>query len=71
MSEKKILPHQQRVVDELGELLKKTAKLDEFLETNTFEAMQFEERMFLVLQQKAMWAYADALHDRLVYWGIF
>jgi hypothetical protein len=71
MRDKRIpLPHQKRVVDELAELLKKSAKLDEFLQTNTFEAMELQEQMLLAQQQRAMWAYADILNDRIVYWGV-
>ncbi|UOD28768.1 DUF2829 domain-containing protein [Massilia violaceinigra] len=59
-------PHQQRVIDERGDLVGKLDKLTLFLETVQFSTLDMAEQSRLHLQCKAMAAYAGVLAERIV-----
>lgn len=67
MSEKKeLLPHQQRVVDELAEVKERTSKLGSFILDNPiFLGLPDEEIADLKTQYDAMCVYVDALERRI------
>lgn len=61
----KLLPHQQRVVEEKRELDEKREKLSTFMGTPTYAALDVEERMLLVGQRSYMRGYSITLGDRI------
>lgn len=65
MSEKQLLPHQQRVVEERNELVDKVTKLHSFFNTEIFESLPGEDQELLVKQEKVMKEYSDILLDRI------
>ncbi len=60
-----MLPHQERVVQEKKELDEKIKKLDLFMNTDTYKALDREERDRLVSQQYHMVGYSRALMGRI------
>lgn len=61
----KLLPRQQRVVDEKAELDAKLANLDKFINSDKFLSVEQSERKRLVLQAAAMRVYSLILADRI------
>lgn len=62
--------HQARVVREFAELVTKIEKLRTFLFSDTFSNLPPVEQGLLLGQLNAMHNYADALNDRLLFWGV-
>lgn len=63
---KVFLPHQQRVVDELNELMEKQVAIKKFIdESDIFKGLDFDEQKRLVNQQFAMEQYASILRERI------
>jgi hypothetical protein len=61
-----MLPHQQRVVDELTELQGKLDKLNEFVENNPiFQVLSADEQNLLIEQSHVMAQYVGILEDRI------
>lgn len=59
-------PHQQRVVNELGELQGKIDALSKFIDENDFfKSLAFDERVRMILQRRAMKEYAGILQQRI------
>lgn len=59
-------PHQQRVVNELGELRVKIDALSKFIDENDFfKSLEFDERVRMILQRRAMKEYAGILQQRI------
>jgi hypothetical protein len=58
-------PHEQRVVEERDELQTKTRKLGEFLETQTYSNLPYEDRKLLNIQHATMQAYSEILNTRI------
>lgn len=58
-------PHQQRVVDEKNELDSKLEKLIEFLDTQLFLGLPFEEKLRLRRQSVVMDEYSNILAARI------
>lgn len=58
-------PHEEPVVQERDELLARTRKLGEFLETQTYGGLPYEGRMLLSIQHATMQAYAEVLNARI------
>ena len=72
--EKKLQPHQQRVVDEKTELDTKIAALSAFIATfnegfSKFAALPEPERLLLYSQHRAMVAYSSILNERIAAFG--
>lgn len=65
-----LLPHQQRVVDELGQLIDKIEKLREFISSEKFRGLNALDRNLLQEQFEVMEAYADILNQRIACWGV-
>lgn len=63
--EKRMLPHQQRVVDEKAELDDKIAKLEAFKKGDLFKSLDVEDRALLVVQATYMEAYSKTLGKRI------
>lgn len=63
--EKKMLPHQQRVVDEKAELDDKLAKLKAFKESDLFNSLEIEDRVLLIVQCTYMREYSKILGKRI------
>ncbi len=63
--EKQLLPHQQRVVDELAELQDKVNKLSIFIDTNLFQELSHTDRHLLTTQLDAMRVYGNILAMRI------
>jgi hypothetical protein len=65
-TEKKMLPHQQRVVDEANELREKFLKLDAFILDNPiYKELEKEEQKDLKLQRTYMELYLLTLERRI------
>jgi hypothetical protein len=62
-------PHQQRVVDELVDLQKKTKALDAFIGGDVYCSLSVEERGRLRVQFHFMAGYADVLAQRIAAFG--
>ena len=60
-----LLPHQQRVVDELADLSEKRDKLTAFFNTEIFKGMRLAERSLLLRQHSAMFQYVEILKERI------
>ena len=60
-----LLPHQQRVVDELADLSEKLDKLTAFFKTEIFKGMRLAERSLLLRQHNAMFQYVEILKERI------
>jgi hypothetical protein len=60
-----LAPHQQRVLDEKGELDGRLSKLREFFATPTFEALDADERDRLTRQSQVMGEYSLILNERI------
>lgn len=60
-----LLPHQQRVVDELADLSEKLDKLTAFFNTEIFKGMRLAERSLLLRQYSAMFQYVEILKERI------
>lgn len=58
-------PHQQRVVDERAELDSKLSKLNAFIDSATFNALDADEQNLLKQQAATMAMYSDILTDRI------
>lgn len=59
-------PHQQRVVDEKGELDKKAKDLSEFIgNSQVFETLDNAEQERLKEQNDIMWQYSEILGARI------
>lgn len=58
-------PHQQRVVDEKNALDEKLIKLSAFVRTDTFTALEAEDKQLLRRQREVMLDYSDILGDRI------
>lgn len=66
MTEEKLAPHQQRVVDEKTELDKKAHALSQFIGHNPlFEAIDAEEQDRMKEQNDIMWQYSEILGKRI------
>lgn len=65
MSETKLLPHQERVVDELQELTIKRDSLLSFLDTKIFKSMESQDRNLLIIQLETMDTYVYILTCRI------
>lgn len=65
MSEKKILPHQERVVEELQELIIKRDSLLNFLDTEVFKKMESQDQNLLIIQLETMDTYIYILTCRI------
>nr|WP_315173550.1 hypothetical protein [uncultured Flavobacterium sp.] len=63
--EKKLQPHEQRVVDERTELDEKITKLHAFFKTEIFNNLQEEDRNLLEEQVQLMMNYSDVLLKRI------
>jgi len=62
----KMLPHQQRVVDEKKELDEKATKLSDFIGTNPiFDSIDAAEQERLKEQCEIMWEYSEILGRRI------
>lgn len=57
--------HEERVVQERDDLLKKIRKLGEFLETQTYSNLAYEDRKLLNIQHTTMQTYAEVLNARI------
>lgn len=65
-SEKELLPHQQRVVEETKELGSKVKNLTAFIRDNeVFKNLPSNEQRLLTLQLSAMSLYLDVLLRRI------
>lgn len=60
-----MLPHQQRVVDEKGDLDEKIEKLSRFIDGETFLTLDMAERTRLETQRIAMRTYSAILQERI------
>ena len=58
-------PYQARVVEEKAELDEKLAKLQAFLSTPIYQALDSEERIRLQRQSSIMQEYSDILAERI------
>lgn len=58
-------PYQVRVIDECEELGEKLAKLEPFIGSEPFNALDSENQMLLQKQQIAMINYRDILRERI------
>ena len=56
---------QERVVEERKELAEKAKNLDRFLDSDTYDALDADERATLIVQAHAMMLYASALDVRI------
>lgn len=65
MADKQLQPHQQRVVDERQELQVKHMKLGAFIQSETFEKLDLENRLLLKAQELVMSAYIGVLDERI------
>lgn len=65
-----LVPYQRRVVDELNELRLKLEKLNQFVETKTFDNLPFDEQKRLLKQSSLMSKYVDVLQDRIVHFEL-
>lgn len=66
MGEKKLLPHQVRVVNEANELAAKIKSLNEFIEfDDRFHEQTFAEQILMQSQLKAMMKYNACLSNRI------
>ena len=65
--EKELLPHQQRVVDELSELKDKTnyVKEEDYLDNPIYLKLDTEDQKDMQTQFDAMCIYCDALERRI------
>ena len=63
-----LLPHQQRVVDELNELSTKVGKLNAFIETKLFDSLDESEKDRLRRQFAIMMDYQQVLAERIGAW---
>ena len=65
-TEKKLAPHQQRVVDEHTELKSKAKLLSHFIGVNPiFETLDEKEQELLREQNDVMWLYVEILGKRI------
>lgn len=64
--EKKLQPHQLRVIDEYIELRERFLKLQIFLSSKKFEEVKLEQKCFLTQQSKAMTMYLSCLKNRII-----
>lgn len=60
----------QRLVNEFNELQKKRFKLEDFINTETFDSLSLTQRGLLMAQAGAMLAYEQILNLRLVDLGV-
>lgn len=58
-------PHEERVIAEWDDVLAKADKLDAFLGTSTFDALDDANRNLLAAQLGTMYAYANILEARI------
>jgi hypothetical protein len=58
-------PHQERVVIERDELREKIAKLNAFLDGDTFNGLPADERRRLIAQEFVMCQYEHILNSRI------
>lgn len=58
-------PHQQRVVDEHTELVKKAKALYVFLASKMFESLDHDEQELLKMQYYSMMVYSGILQKRI------
>lgn len=67
-TDKIILPHQQRVIDEEKELNDKVSKLNNFIASELFKAVDSKEQDLLYQQFNAMSTYHNILKQRINLW---
>lgn len=67
-ADKIILPHQQRVIDEEKELNDKVSKLNNFIASELFKAVDSKEQNLLYQQFNAMSTYHNILKQRINLW---
>jgi hypothetical protein len=65
-----MLPYQERVVEEKGELDVKIGKLFEFVESERFDEVEAQERLRLVRQLSVMREYSGILGVRIESFGV-
>lgn len=66
LQEREYAPHQQRVIDEKGELDKKATALSNFIGTSPiFETLDPAEQERLKEQNDVMWQYSEILGKRI------
>lgn len=66
----KLLPHQQRVVDEKSELDEKAKKLSDFIGNNPiFDSIDPDEQERLKVQNDIMWIYSEILGERIAHFN--
>jgi len=62
-------PHQQRVIDEKGELDQRRKKLESFYSTSLFHSLPESEQSLLLRQGVAMRNYSEILGERIAAFG--
>lgn len=62
-------PHQQRVIDEKGELDQRREKLESFYSTSIFHGLPESEQSRLLRQGVAMRTYSEILGERIAAFG--
>jgi hypothetical protein len=60
-----LLPHEQRVVEEVKELDAKREKLSAFMLTDTCKSLPEREQSLLEQQKLVMSLYSNILHERI------
>lgn len=58
-------PHEQRVVDEHKELVAKLSRLVQFMETDLYHGLSFDEQHLLARQCRVMHEYSSILALRI------
>ena len=58
-------PHEQRVVTERDELIKKTRALSDFMGGAIYANLEYEDRKLLSIQIHAMTTYTEVLNARI------
>ena len=64
-------PHIQRIMTEANELLVKLNKLIQFIETDVFHDLEFQDKAYLRMQMQIMQAYYSILQIRITRSGEF
>lgn len=65
MENKELEPHQQRVIEEISELIEKINNLSSFLKTDLAASLPLVEQRALNRQLAYMALYADVLNERI------
>jgi hypothetical protein len=61
----KLPPHQLRVLAEQEDLILRITRLEKFIKSETFDSLDFEDKVLLRLQLEAMTSYHTILLQRI------